>query len=82
MKETNKQWIYKHILYKLIKGRAFDFETFSSNFTKLNSNFWDTAEKLIPHDWRTDQFDTIKDKITMFISQKNQFINELKIIMS
>jgi hypothetical protein len=49
---------------------------------KLNDPFWLKAFELIPNSWKTEQFDTIKEKLISFIKNSSQFIKELKINMS
>ena len=80
MSEGDKKWIQNHILQGLIKGKSYNFEEFVDNCTKLDDDFWNKALLLTPNDWKTDHFYTIKDRINSFISYRNEFIKELKII--
>ena len=80
MNDNNKLWIRNHILQGLIKGKIYNFEEFVDNCTKLDDAFWDKALQLTPKNWITEHFDTIKERIKSFISYRNEFIKELKII--
>ncbi len=82
MNNDQKKWIYSHILYPYIKGKKFDFNEFTKKMLKLNDPFWSKAYQLIPDTWKTQQYDTIKDRLISFINNRNQFIKELKISMS
>jgi hypothetical protein len=80
--ETGKDWIKQHILRNLVKGKAFDAELFMDKCERLTPDFWAKAEELIPAEWKTEHFNTIKQKVSGFITNRQQFIKELQIIMS
>jgi hypothetical protein len=82
MTEEHKAWIRQHCLLPLIKGKVYDFEGFSSKFDNLTDKFWERAFELIPKDWRTDQFESIKNILTGIVVNREEFISELKKLLS
>ena len=48
----------------------------------LNDAFWAKAAHLIPQEWLTEQFESIKNTLTNITKEKDKFILELKKIMS
>jgi hypothetical protein len=82
MNEDHKAWIRQHCLLPLIKGQNYDFERFSLKLDNLTEQFWVRAFELIPSDWRTEQFETIKNILTSIVVNKDKFILELKKFMS
>lgn len=82
MGEEHKAWIRQHCLLPLIKRETYDFDRFSDKFDNLTNKFWNKAFRLIPEDWRGDQFNSIKNILTSVSVNRKQFILELKKIMS
>lgn len=82
MKENHKDWVRQHCLLPLIKGREYDYDSFSNKFDNLTEVFWRKASKLIPVDWHTNQFDSIKNILSSISVNRQHFIFELKKIMS
>jgi hypothetical protein len=82
MHENNKDWIRNHCLLPLIKGKPYDFEGFVNRFDDLTEQFWQKAWELIPQEWRNEQFQIIREKLTMMVTQKENFTLELKKILS
>jgi hypothetical protein len=82
IRDSDYEWISKHVLLPKIKGKDFDFEKFSKRFDTLGEAFWQTAWNLIPQNWRSDQFDTIKQYLSAICNHKDAFIIELKKLMS
>jgi|SRR6218665_704383 len=82
MTGQDRNWISQHCLLPLVKGQEFDYEAFDSKFDTLSDTFWQRAWELIPEEWRTDQFDSIRKTLTGIIANREQFILELKKIMS
>jgi hypothetical protein len=82
MQENNKVWIRNHCLLSLIKGERYDFEGFTDRFENLTNQFWEKAWASIPNELRTDQFNEIREKLTMIASQKELFTLELKKLLS
>src|SRR6266498_1098571 len=82
IRSPDLEWINKHCLLQKINGSAFDFDEFSQRFDNLGERFWDTAWNLIPPEWRSDQFNIIKQHLSAICENKNGFILELKKLMS
>lgn len=82
MREEHKDWISRHCLLPLLKGKPYDYDAFAAKFNNLNEDFWGKASQLIPKEWLTDQFDGIKNILTGIIVNREKFIAELKKIMS
>ncbi len=82
MKVDDKAWIRQHCLFPHIKGKEFNFEGFSTKLNNLTKTFWDKAARLLPEEWRSDQFATIKNILSRICADRKQFISELKNIMS
>jgi hypothetical protein len=65
-----------------VKGLKFDFEDFEARMLRLNEYFWDRAEARIPAEWKHESFQKIKEKMLYFVERREEFINELKRILS
>jgi hypothetical protein len=79
---TDLEWINRHCLLPKIRGKVFDFKEFSDRFDNLDENFWETARRLIPQEWLSDQFDRVKQHFFAICNNRDTFIMELKKIMS
>jgi hypothetical protein len=82
MKDNDKAWIRDHCLFPHIKGKEFNFEGFSAKLGNLTETFWDKAARLVPAEWFSDQFETIKNILSRICADRKHFILELKKIMS
>ena len=82
IKQKDLGWINAHCLLPKIKSKDYDFDEFSNRIDNLDENFWDTAWNLIPEDWRSGQFEMIKQHFTAISENKASFILELKKLMS
>ncbi len=82
MAEEHKLWIRQHCLLPLIKGETYNFEKFSDKFDNLTNKFWKKAFEIIPEDWRSDQFNSIKNILAGISVNRKHFILELKKVMS
>ena len=72
MSEDHKAWIRQHCLLPHIKGNAYDFERVSSKFDNLTDRFWERSFELRPKDWRTDQFEAIKNILNGIIVNREK----------
>ncbi|MGE7777253.1 HipA family kinase [Chitinophaga sp. NPDC101104] len=82
-RESDRKWINNHCLLKLISGKGYDFESFETKLESIDEDFWNKAWELIPNEWRDgDNFIKIKDYISATITNKKEFTEELKLIMS
>lgn len=82
IKEKDLEWIGLHYLLPKIRHKDFDFDEFSKRLDNLDENFWNTAWGLIPDNWRSDQFNLIKNYFTAILENKASFILKLKKLMS
>ncbi len=82
MNEDGRDWIRNHCLLPLIKGKDYNYDEFSQKMDNLNVEFWAKVASLIPAEWITEQFHSIQATLTTIIKEKDQFILELKKIMS
>ncbi len=82
MTEVGKEWVRNHCLLPLIKGKEYNFNELSEKMDNLNTAFWVKAASLIPPEWMTDQFVSIRATLTNIIKEKAKFILELKKILS
>ncbi len=73
--------ISKHCLYANLKGRHFLAQDFFENFHKLNKRFWDATYNLLPQEWRTDDFDKIRDHLQLKVDHITEFKNEIMEIL-
>jgi hypothetical protein len=55
---------------------------FQKGFDTLGEDFWQIAWNLIPENWRSEQFNLIKEYLTAICNNKEAFITELKKLMS
>jgi hypothetical protein len=82
MNDDHRAWIKQHCLLPHIRGKDYNFEDFSAKLDNLTETFWDKAAQLLPVEFRTDQFDTIKNILSRICGERKHFILELKKIMS
>lgn len=81
IRPSDHKWINHNILVNILKGDNFDFHKLSQNMGRLNDNFWDKANELIPDDWKGDKFQMIKNYLSAIIQHKNEFIENIKPII-
>jgi len=77
-----RRWIDNLILLPRVKGLKYNFEDFAERMNRLNKHFWSQVEILMPPSWKHESFDRINSGILDFISHRDEFINELKRILS
>lgn len=82
MHEETRDWIRNHCLLPLIKGKEYNYDDFSEKMDNLNDAFWEKAAHLMPQEWLTEQFGSIKGTLANITKEKDKFILELKKIMS
>lgn len=78
LRDNDLEWINRHCLLPILKGREFDYAGFSDRLNNLSPEFWQAAKALIPEEWQSPQFDTIRQYLTAICENKDSFITELK----
>jgi hypothetical protein len=78
MQDGSKDWIRNHCLLPLIKRKRYDPKIITERLDSLNIDFWSKAYQLVPEQWRSDQFQSIKDQFTDVAENKGKFILELQ----
>lgn len=78
LRDNEMQLIQHHCLLKKANAKEFDFDGFVNRFDNLNYAFWIKAQSLIPEEWQTGQFETIRDYLLQICQHKNEFSQELK----
>ncbi len=81
IRENDKNWINENFCFNRIKGNQFDFSTFTDKLSVINNPFWDKVETIMPADWLSDQFYTIKAYLTTLINEADLFSHELNRIL-
>jgi hypothetical protein len=83
---NNKPWIFNneiyeliriHCLYSNLKGKKFLANDFFEEFSKLNDTFWTKAYKLLPNQWKLNDFFKIRDYLCLKIEHITDFKNEI-----
>lgn len=72
----------KHVLYKRIKGESFPDDEILPKFNKLDEDFWNKAEQLIPNVWLSEQFGQIRDYLNSISVHKDEFVEQLKRVIA
>jgi hypothetical protein len=81
LRANDLEWINRHCLLPILKGKEFDFAGFSDRLSNLSPEFWRVAKTLIPEEWQSPQFETIRQYLTAICENKESFITELKKLM-
>jgi hypothetical protein len=77
-----RKWIDSLVLLPRVKGLEFDFDDFENRLTRLNEQFWNSAEANVPTEWRHESYEKIRNKLLYFVEHRAEFMNELKRILS
>lgn len=81
-RDSDLSWIKDHIFYQIVKGKPYDFESFSNRLVLLSTGFWQKAWDILPTDWQTDSFNVIKSQLELIVQNRETYIKELQKIMS
>lgn len=74
---ADKPWIENHFFYSTLKSNKYQFEDFMEQFRQLNENFWDKVFVLLPENWRKDQVNFIRSRMTDLLFHKLEFLDSL-----
>lgn len=80
--DSDKTWIKNHYFFPVLKQNEPNFDNFVEKFELLDNNFWNSADKLIPSEWRNKQFEEIKNNLNSLIKNKEIFLQELYKVLS
>lgn len=81
--EEEMVWVNKHCLLKRLKNKHYELDEFSAKMSNLTDSFWEKAKSLIPVEWMDeDIFLDIRSHISAIQQNKDEFISNLKIILS
>lgn len=81
--ESEIGWVKKHCLLKRLKGNYDGLDQFSDVMVNINPAFWVKAKELIPDEWFDPEiFETIKAHVDSIIEHKNEYILNLKTLLS
>jgi hypothetical protein len=81
IKDIHLKSIQEHLFYRHLKGKNETFTNFASKMDLLDTAFWDKLEKIIPVEWMTEEYSKIKLGILATIEHKDDFINQLKVML-
>lgn len=81
-RQIDINFLEDHCLFNKIKGDSFPKEFLEENLEKLDADFWDRAEQLIPDEWLSEQFTDIRDYLNTIIDHRDQFINQLQRVLA
>lgn len=81
IRQSDQNWINNNFCFNMIKGNQFDFATFTDKLTVINNPFWDKIETIMPAEWLSEQFYTIKAYLTTLINEADLFSSELNRIL-
>ncbi|HEX2868593.1 MAG TPA: HipA family kinase [Ignavibacteriales bacterium] len=71
-----------HILFPYLKNKDFVSEDFFEKFDNLNTEFWSKAESLIPDAWRCDNFEKIKNYLSLKVINADKYKDEIRRLLS
>jgi len=74
--------IQNHVLFPKLKGKSIDFSVLDNFLDNLNDTFWQELEEKIPVEWKSENFEKIRDRIEAIISKKEVFLGQFKTILS
>jgi len=80
--DSDKDLIENHILYRHLKGKTLNFAILDSFLDPLDIAFWDELKEVIPPDWDTGDFELIKNHIDQIKENKENFIEQIKNLLS
>jgi hypothetical protein len=93
-KGTNESWrinengldkdlVFKHLFHRYLKGsKALPIDNLVESINSLDQEFWKRAEKLIPPQWMSNNFQKIKQHIQSIVENLNNFKIEIRRILS
>ncbi|MCD6019867.1 MAG: hypothetical protein K0S53_2988 [Bacteroidetes bacterium] len=79
--ERDREWVEKHYFYPHLKGNVIEFEGFVNKFVNLDAGFWTKVDGNLPHLWKVQHIETIKNRTQAFVENKELFIEQLKSIL-
>lgn len=82
LSDADNTLLRKHVLHKRIKGKNFPDDEILPKFDKLDDQFWDQAENLIPDEWLSEQFEQIRDYLNSISAHKEEFVEQLKRVVA
>lgn len=74
-------WIKNHYFYSYLKGYEHNFDAFVDKFIVLDANFWAKVYNVIPNEWKSSNFEAIKNNLDGFINNKEEFKEQLNKIL-
>lgn len=73
------KWIKEHCLFKRLKGKVGELESFKGKLVRLDAEFWDKVQTLIPEEWfKEELFIGIKTHIDAMVVNRHEFITSIK----
>lgn len=69
--------LHKHFLYTRLRNTKINISEFIERFTMLGDDFWSRAKNLLPEQWISEDFDTIKNYLTLITENRAIFAKEL-----
>ncbi len=78
-----KDLIFKHLFHKHLKGiNTLPIDDAVDQLKQLDNEFWKTAEKLIPSEWKDERFKKIKEHTSAVVKNAKNFKIEIRRILS
>ena len=75
--ESEKTLYQKHVFYNYLKGRVQDFTSFASDLQRINDDFWQKVETLLPTSWTTSEVGEIREYLSQIIKHRSDFSDQL-----
>jgi len=77
LRNTELELLRKHFLYSRLRGSKIDISEFVEKFTLLDDTFWSKAKMYLPDQWFSEDFNTIKNHLTLISENRAIFAKEL-----
>jgi len=81
--QQDMAWINIHCLLRRLRGKVYELDFFGEKMANLDVDFWNKAERLIPREWFDKEiFDTIKTHVNSIVEHRQEFIENIKFLLS
>lgn len=83
LNEEDQTIMIKHCLYSRVKGCVDKLDEFGEKMTRFDEEFWENVRSNIPDEWYShDEFIEIKTHVNSMIENRDEFIKNIKHILS
>ena len=79
---NDMQMVENHVLYDKLKPKKLDFAVLEGFLDDIDDEFWDIVGEDLPNEWASDELQKIKTHITAIKDNQEEFIKQIKAILS